>query len=278
MRLIIDSGSSKMGWIVMDGNEVKAHFVTQGFNPNYTDIQFLDGLVADVADSHGFGIPQSIHYYGTGCGTEQNCALVNDVFSKRFPKSQIHVTHDLMAACHALFGHSEGIACILGTGSNACVYDGANITERAVSLGYIAGDEGSGMHIGKEIVRAYFYGFMPEDLRRQFDDTYHLQLKDFVQTLYHGNRPSKYLASFAMFAGEHQQVPFVRALVKDCFDAFLKAYVCRFADCETLKISFVGSVAYHFRDILKETLDAKNLSLGEVMDAPATGLVRYYSE
>lgn len=274
MKLIIDAGSTKMGWILLDGRDVKAHFVTKGFNPNYSPKQELITLVEtqSIAPHH----IQSIHYYGTGCGNEQNCQLIKEVFQCRFPHAAIHVTHDLMAACHALLGHEKGIACILGTGSNACVYDGESIFERAISLGYLVGDEGSGMHIGREVVKAYFYGFMPDDLRQQFKASYPMEVSDFVQVLYHSDRPSKYLASFAKFAGEHQQHPFIHALVKDCFNAFLKAFVLRFDGCRTMKVGFVGSVAYHFCDILKESLSEYGLSTGLIMSSPAEGLIKYY--
>lgn len=273
MRLIIDAGSTKMGWILMEGHEVKAHFVTKGFNPNYSDRQCL------VETCRGASLPneiQSIYYYGTGCGNEQNCQTIKEVFQSRFPHAEIHVTHDLMAVCHAVLGHDKGIACILGTGSNSCVYDGNDIVERAVSLGYLVGDEGSGMHIGREVVRAYFYGFMPEDLRKQFQADTHLELKDFIQQLYHVEQPSKYLASYAKFAGGHQNHPFIHDLVKNCFKAFVEASVRRFEGCETMKISFVGSVAFHFQDLLRESLAEYGLAMGEVMPSPAEGLIRYY--
>ena len=273
MRLIIDAGSTKMEWILLDGNTVKQRFYTEGFNPNYAEKQCL------VDMCHGVSLPDGIHfvhYYDTGCGNEHNCLLVKEVFQERFPYAEIHVTHDLMAACHAVLGHDKGIACILGTGSNACLYDGERITEKAVSLGYLVGDEGSGMHIGREVVRAYFYGFMPEDLRQKFEETYHLELKDFIDKVYHQPQPSRYLATFAKFAGEHQSHPFIKELVKGCFKAFIEAFVLRFEGAETMKVSFVGSVAFHFQDLLKESLAEYGLVMGEVMPSPAEGLIRYY--
>ena len=262
-----------MEWILMEGNVVKSRFMTEGFNPNYSDRQCL------VETCHGESLPNeihSIHYYGTGCGNPQNCQMIKEVFQNHFPNAEIHVTHDLMAACHAVLGHEKGIACILGTGSNACVYDGEKLVDKAVSLGYLVGDEGSGMHIGKEVLRAYFYGFMPEDLRRQFEAKYHLELKDFIQHLYHEAQPSKYLASFAEFAGEYKAHPYVQGLVKGCFKAFVEAFILRFDECRSLKVGFVGSVAYYFNDVLEETLADCGLTLGKVLKAPAEGLVRYY--
>jgi len=275
MRLIIDAGSTKMEWILMDGNEVKSRFQTEGFNPNYSNRQCL------VETCRGASLPneiQSIYYYGTGCGNEQNCQIIKTVFQNYFPNAEIHVTHDLMAACHALLGHEKGIACILGTGSNSCLYDGENIIEKAVSLGYLVGDEGSGMHIGKEVVRAYFYGFMPEDLRQQFDAEYHLEPKVFIHRLYHEGQPSRYLASFAKFAGENQTHPFIHDLVKNCFESFVETFVLRYDCFNSLKISFIGSVAFHFQDILKDCLSEQGLTMGEIMKAPAEGLVKYYQK
>jgi len=292
MRLIIDAGSTKMEWILLDGNEVKLRFQTDGFNPNYADRQCLENMVSSVetrfiaSPMDDNDVPfsrrdksaslQFIHYYGTGCGNKQNCQIIKAIFQQRFPDAEIHVTHDTMAACHAVLGHEKGIACILGTGSNSCLYDGEKITAEAVSLGYLLGDEGSGMHIGREVVRAYFYGFMPEDLRQQFDGEYHLELKDFIQRLYHEGQPSKYLASFAKFAGDHQKHPFIHDLVKQCFRAFIEAFVLRFEGGEKMKVSFIGSVAFYFQDILKEVLSDYGLTMGEVMQAPAEGLIRYY--
>ena len=293
MQLIIDAGSTKTDWMLLDGKTVKNRFQTDGFNPNYSDRKDLENILS-LVETRFIASPnneimssrrdklaslpqfQSIHYYGTGCGNEQNCQLIKEVFQSRFPKAKITVTHDLMAACHALFGHGKGIACILGTGSNSCVYDGENITERAVSLGYLVGDEGSGMHIGREVVKAYFYGFMPDNLRQQFDEAFHLELKDFIQQLSHGEQPSKYLASFAKFAGEHQDKPFMQDLIQGCFNDFIKAFVLRFKDSKALKISFVGSIAYHFQDLLKACLENKGLTLGTIMASPAEGLIAYY--
>jgi N-acetylglucosamine kinase-like BadF-type ATPase len=279
MRLIIDAGSTKMEWILLDGNDVKQRFYTEGFNPNYADRQCLENMVSSLETQNFASLQneiQSIHYYGTGCGNEQNCQIIKEVFQGRYPDANIRVTHDLMAVCHAVLGHEKGVACILGTGSNSCLYDGENIVEKAVSLGYMVGDEGSGMHIGRAVVRAYFYGFIPEELRQKFEAAYHLEQKDFIQRLYHEGQPSKYLASFAKFAGENMDHPYIHNLVKGCFKAFVEAFILRYENCKSLKISFIGSVAFYFQDVLKESLMEYGLNFGEIMQTPAEGLIRYY--
>ena len=277
MILIIDAGSTKMEWALVEGNETKARFTTEGFNPNYSAptrlTEMLDHQLPAIVPTD----LQSVYYYGTGCGAEKNCDMVADAFRQRFAEADIHVTHDMMAAAHAALGKEKGIACILGTGANSCVYDGEKIVEKAVSLGYMVGDEGSGTYIGREIVKSYFYGFMPEQLRRQFSEKYQLSVDAFVTQLYHMNQPNRYLASFAPFAGEHQHHPFINDLIHRCFDAFILAFICRYNDCKTLKVSFVGSVAYHFRDILKSCLEAKNITMGEVLQNPMEGLIKYHA-
>lgn len=276
MRLIVDAGSTKTEWIVLDGENVVDHFTLGGYNPNYNEsIVLIDLLYKDLRED--FPAMDAVFYYGSGCGSEANREEVAQILRVRFEEAnEVMVTHDLMAACHALLGHEKGIACILGTGSNSCVYDGSNTVEKAISLGYLVGDEGSGMHIGREMVRAYFYGFMPEDLRQRFAETYSLELPDFVQNLYHNTQPSKYLASYAKFAGENQDHPFICALVKGCFKAFIEAFVLRYENCKSLKISFIGSVAFHFQDLLKESLAENGLTMGMVLQTPAEGLIRFY--
>lgn len=279
MKLIVDAGSTKTEWIVLDGNTVKGHLYTQGFNPNYSDRQELESMLSSV-ETRFIASPdetiREVNYYGTGCGSQQNCQLVEAALAQHFPQAEIHVTHDLMAVCHAVLGHEKGIACILGTGSNSCVYDGENIIERAVSLGYLLGDEGSGMHIGREVLRHYYYGFMPDDLCQVFQKTYNLTRDELVENLYHKEQPSRYMASFAKFAGDNLAHPYIQDLVKACFAEFVKVFVCRYKDCKQLKVSFVGSIAFHFRDILKDTLVDFGLTMGDVMVTPAEGLVRYF--
>lgn len=290
MRLIIDAGSTKMEWILLDGNVVKQRFYSEGFNPNYAERQCLENII-HLVETRLIASPncetsfsrrdksaslQTIYYYGTGCGNEQNCQIIKAVFQNHFPNAEIHVIHDLMAVCHAVLGREKGIACILGTGSNSCVYDGENIIGQAVSLGYLLGDEGSGCHIGKQLLRGYFYGFMPAELRQKFEETYHLTREAFIDHLYHQPQPSRYLASFARFAGENQSHPYVHDLVKGCFKAFIEAFVLRYEDYKSMKISFVGSIAYHFQDLLKESLSDYGLTMGAVMQAPAEGLIKYY--
>ena len=175
MKLIIDCGSTKADWVIVKGDKTIKKFQTEGFNPNYTDKKNISSIITnEVGYKSYIQDITEIFFYGTGCGKTQNCNLIHELLKSVFDKADIFVTHDIMAACHALFGNNKGIAYILGTGSNSCYYDGDNIVEKAVSLGYIIGDDGSGSHIGKELLRAYFYKEMPDELSYIFEKEYNI--------------------------------------------------------------------------------------------------------
>ena len=273
--LLVDAGSTKTDWIVLDKGTVTQRVATRGFNPNYSDPKLLPELLKELPAD--LPVIEEVHYYGSGCGSEANQNTVRRCLKARFKKAEITVTHDLMAVCHAALGHEKGIACILGTGANSCLYDGNDITERAVSLGYLLGDEGSGCYIGRKLVRAYFYDLMPLELKLSFHLAYNLEINEFVHRVYHEPEASRYLAEFTRFAGEHLAHPYIQNLIKESFADFIQAFVLRYKDCRTLPVSFVGSVAFTFQDLLRESLESEGLTLGKVMQSPAEGLIQMYS-
>ena len=273
--LIVDAGSTKTDWIVLGNGTVSHRITTKGFNPNYSDPKVLPEILKELpADIPAI---EAVFYYGSGCGSEANQQTVRRCLKARFKKAEISVTHDLMAVCHAALGHEKGIACILGTGANSCLYDGNDIVERAVSLGYLLGDEGSGCYIGRKLVRAYFYDLMPLELKLSFHLAYNLELNEFIKRVYHEPEASQYLAGFTKFAGEHLAHPYIQQLIKDNFSDFIQAFVLRYTDCRSLPISFVGSVAFAFQELLRESLEAEGLTMGKVMQSPAEGLIQMYS-
>lgn len=275
-KLIVDAGSTKTEWVVLDGGRVESLFTLGGFNPNYNDgVVLMDLLYKDLPKD--LPAVDAVYYYGSGCGSEANREDVAQYLRVRFEEAQeVRVTHDLMAVCHALLGREKGVACILGTGANSCLYDGNEVIGQGVSLGYLVGDEGSGCYIGRKVARAYFYDLMPLELKLSFEQIYHLEIKDFIHNVYHENGASRYLAQFAKFAGEHQQHPYMRRLVKECFEEFIQHFVLRYQECHSLPICFVGSVAFYFQELLKECLETKDLRLGTIMKSPVEGLIKYY--
>lgn len=297
MLLICDCGSTKAEWVLLDGNNVVKRFITNGFNPNFTDNETIGGIIDEASKTIDNQDVGKVFFYGSGCGSEANKIKVAMFFAIIFKINDIEVYPDTLAACHALFGRNAGVACILGTGSNACVYDGEKITQSIVSLGFMLGDEGSGCHIGKRIVHDYFYKIMPDDLRAKFNDKYHLDRDTLLKNVYNGDAPSRYLAAFAQFANENIDNQYIKKIVGDCFDIFIKDYLKPHADLAenaervskengSLKradlaeadvmVAFVGSVAFTFKDILTKCLDNHHLKCLKIIKNPMDGLIEYY--
>ena len=302
MTLICDCGSTKAEWVVLnDGNVVK-RFITNGFNPNFTDGETIKSIISEAKDVVDNEEVSRVFFYGSGCGSEANKIKVSMLFAMVFKINDIEVFPDTLGACHALFGNNPGIACILGTGSNACVYDGEKITETVASLGFMIGDEGSGCHIGKRIVHDYFLGLMPEDLRNKFDEKYHLDRETFLKRVYQGEQPSRFLAEFTKFAAENIENEYIKIVVGDCFEGFLNSSFrlkrnevkCNgeilglrelsdikenggFLDkLEMTPIGFVGSIAYVFQDILLQVLSNHHIKYSKILKNPMDGLIEYY--
>ena len=312
MILLCDCGSTKAEWVVLDGNDVAQRFITNGFNPNFTDnatIKEIAYSAKETIDNHDVN---KIFFYGSGCGSEANKIKVAMFFAMVFNINDIEVYPDSLGACHALFGRNKGVACILGTGSNACYYDGECITKSMVSLGYVIGDEGSGCHIGKRIVHDYFYKIMPDDLLAKFDEKYHIDRETFLKKVYQDEAPSRYLAEFARFAYENIDNQYVKDIISGCFEEFLSSFRLErneeerngeilslrnqsnakakkgfirqanaFASsgldsARNDKIGFVGSIAFAFREILLQVLEKHNLRCVKILKNPMDGLIEYY--
>ena len=274
MILICDCGSTKAEWTLLDGNDVAKRFITNGFNPNFTDNLTMNNIIGEAINSIDNQNVSSVYFYGSGCGSDGNQLKIKLIFSKLCPQAKAEVYPDTLAACHALFGKNPGVACILGTGSNACVYDGENITQSVASLGFMLGDEGSGCHIGKRIVHEYFLGIMPEDLRAKFDEKYHLNRDAFLKRVYQGEQPSRYLAEFTMFAMEYIENQYIKNIVGECFEEFMNVEMR--LDASLHDIAFVGSVAFTFKDILLQVLENHNIKCSKIIKSPMDGLIEYY--
>ena len=284
MLLICDCGSTKAEWAVLDGNNVVKRFITNGFNPNFTDNATMNRIISETKDIIDNQDVRKICFYGSGCGGDSNILRVKLIFSRIFSKAEVEIYPDTLAACHALFGNNSGVACILGTGSNASVYDGEVITQSAASLGFMIGDEGSGCHIGKRIVHDYFVGIMPEDLRVRFDEKYHLDRETFLKRVYQGEQPSRYLSEFARFAGENIENQYVIKLVEKCFEEFIETSFrptavsggTTFNDYARNDVGFVGSIAFAFKEILLKVLENHHIKCSKILKNPMDGLVEYY--
>jgi N-acetylglucosamine kinase-like BadF-type ATPase len=279
MLIIADGGSTKTDWRITgdDGQVISA--TSTGFNPNYNDAAGIMALIKKglkheiPADASG-----TIYYYGAGCWDEGRAALVQKAFNQVFPKFVTHVSHDILAAALATCGNQPGIACILGTGSNSVLFDGLKVVDNVTNLGFLLGDEGSGSQIGRKLVKSYFYREMPAELHPVIEAQCPAGRKEILDRIYEGPMPAAYLASFAHHFSKHQKHPFVKELIKSCFEEFVVRHVCKYENHENLPIHFIGSVAYHFQTILQEVLRKHGLKQGHILMKPIGNLLKYHLE
>jgi len=277
MLVIADGGSSKVDWRFVSNRASITTASSIGFNPFFfTTEQIIAELNKTFISSNPVDAAKEVFFYGSGCSDEKRCTIIHHALQKIFPNAErIEVTHDLLAAARATCQDQRGISCILGTGSNSCLYDGFEIIDNITSLGFVLGDEGSGAYLGKLLVKSYFYREMPDSLRQLFAQKYKIDKSNLLSKI-HGDSPNVYLASFSKFATDHLDHAFMQSLVATSFDDFLSRHILKYKDCEELKIHFVGSIAFHFKEVLVKCLQRKNLTLGKVIKQPIDSLVQFH--
>ena len=278
MILIADGGATKIQWVVIQEGKASEPIETIGFNPYFMAPQVLKNAVEkELVPFIKQGYITHVFYYGAGCSTPAKCGLVEDVLREVFDRADFEIHHDLLGAARALFNRQEGIACILGTGSNSCLFDGKNILENVTSLGYLFGDEGSGAYLGKLFLTEYLRNRLPEDIRQAFDKQYGFTLENILDSVYNKPHPNRFLASFSIFLGNHRNDPFVINLIRQNFRDFFRDQVTHYTGYREKQIGVVGSVGYHFRDIFEEIATENGLKVGKVMQSPIEGLADYHS-
>ena len=277
IKLIADSGSTNAEWCLLDGKKKKTIY-TQGMSPYFLDGEQMEAVVRQELKPKLKGIePDEIFYYGTGCANPNNVKTVKKALQKIFPKTKIEVTHDLMGAAKALCGDEKGVACILGTGSNSCYYNGKKIIKNSPGLGFILGDEGSGAYLGKKVVQYFLYNTYDPDLMDRFNAKYNTNAIEILEAVYKLPLPNRYLAGFVPFLVENRGHFMIENIIEDGFNEFFFHHVYKYKESWTLPVNFIGSVAYGFRDVLKEMCSTYELELGKVLKNPMDGLVKYHS-
>lgn len=278
MILIADSGATKTTWTLLGEKVVSTHN-TAGFNPYYMGADVIQHILSsEMIPEISEADVKEIYFYGSGCSTAKNCAVVNSALLEAFPNARIEVEHDLLASARALLGRSEGIACILGTGSNSCAYDGKKITANVPSLGYMFADEGSGTYIGKKFLTAYLKGNLSEEINISFRETFNYSLEDILNAVYNDNNPGKFMSTFTRFLAEHEHKDDIREILLSSFREFFNENVAKYPNYRSIPVSFVGSVAWHFRHILSEAAFDLGITIGRIEQAPMEGLIRYHLE
>ena len=275
MILIADSGSTKTDWALQSASGALARFHTQGINPFHQDRTVIAGILRQEL------LPQldpekvsRVCFYGSGVRPELE-PVMTSLFQEVFPQAeQVEAHSDLLGAAHALCGHNYGIASILGTGANSCLYDGRRIIANTPALGYILGDEGSGGVLGKLFLHELYKGVLSEKICSEFEREYGLTMADVIQRVYREPMPNRFLASLAPFIHRHLSDDAVRQIVIRNFRDFFR-YNIRPYGLSDMPVSFVGSIAFHFRDQLTEAALAENFRLGKILQSPIEGLVEY---
>lgn len=279
MILIADSGATKTNWHLFDNKEVRHVFHTQGLNPYYVDEQVVRKVVEEslVPDLKAGEVTQ-VYFYGAGCSAPSLVKIIQNPLREIFSEAEVTVEHDLLGAARAVCLHQPGIACILGTGSNSCLYDGQEIIDNLPSLGYILGDEGSGADFGKRLVKAWLYRELPEDLHEKFIAEYRPRVEDVIHNTYHSEYPSRYMASFSKFIFQHISHAYFEKLVFSSLNEFVARTIMKYEGHDRYAINFVGSIAHLYRDILERALQKNGLTLGKIIRSPIDNLVMYHTE
>ena len=278
MKLIADSGGTKTEWRLVAPNGTQTTYFTQGINAYFHTTESICNIIQPELKAYlpQEAILQSIYYYGAGCATPMRQQIVQNALNQIFPESHVFVAHDLLGACKALCGDSEGIVCILGTGSNACLYDGKQVASEERSLGYILGDEGSGAYLGKQLVTAYLQNRLYPPTARRFSEQFEVTRETVLERVYRSDYPNRYLAQFSRFFLDNLDDEDCYAMIFESFAEFIDRYVCTIPHYQKYAINCTGSIAFHYKHIFERVLWAKRMSLGKVVNSPIDGLVEYH--
>lgn len=280
MIAIVDGGSTKCDWVILDKFEkIFLKTETIGFNPNIIKAELIAPEIEKNAPI--ISVKQSIQqvfFYGSGCGVAENQNIVKNELQKVFTSAEITVKEDMTAAAYAAYNGKPAIVCILGTGSNSCYFDGKIMKRELPSLGFLIGDEGSGSAIGKQLLRRFFMKKLPPDLHAQFIENHNLTIEDALKNMYHNPRANAYLAEFNKFVVERKSHPYFQNMVFDEMKNFLDYQVLPYEEAKQSEINFIGSIAFYYQDVLKAAAAELNLTIGKIVQKPIESLVEYHKK
>jgi len=277
MILIADSGSTKTDWRIAElGNSIR-QIMTTGINPYLqTREEITEELNATLFPEVQDLDIHAIYFYGAGCAFTEQREMLKNIISSALDKPT-EVYSDLMGAARSLCGHRPGIACILGTGSNSCLYDGVEIIQHTPALGFILGDEGSGSALGKKLVNSCLKNQLPEHIREKFLSEFELDAETILDRVYRQPFPNRFLANLSHFLLDNIIEESVHDLVFECFKEFLIRNVKQYKGSSSFPIHFTGSIAYFYQSILREATKAVELHPGIITQSPMEGLINYHT-
>lgn len=281
MIAIADGGATKCDWVLLDENKNEVlRTQTIGFNPN---VIRHDLIVAELLKNNDLASIKDqitqLFFYGAGCGFSENQTFLKGEMQKVFTNAQILVSEDLTAAAYAAYQGVPAIVCILGTGSNSCLFDGQEVYRELPSLGHLIGDEGSGGVIGRALLRDRFMKKLPADLVKEFDEVYNgLTAEELVQKMYSHERVNTYLADFNRFVADRKTHPYLQNLVYKEFQKFFEYHILPYEQCHAVEINFIGSIAYIYEDILRSVASQYHLKVGVIVQKPIDNLIAYHQK
>ncbi len=275
MVLIVDSGSTKTTWSLIHEHQQIGTCVTTGINPFFLGTEEILHLL-DTAYTLPKKEISSIYFYGAGCALPEKKQVLLDAFSSYFDAANIEIHSDLLGAARSLCQRMPGIACILGTGSNSCLYDGKIIVQNVPPLGFILGDEGSGAILGKKLVSGIFKNQFSEAICKDFFINYDITLGEILDNTYRQPFPNRFLAQYAKFVSEYITYPEMNTLVEDSFQEFFQKNVMQYAGVLDLPVHFTGSIAFFFKNQLEKVARSFGLTVGNIVREPMQGLLEYH--
>ena len=279
MLLIADSGSTKTDWCLCNQGAIVQNIQTQGINPYHQTEEAIEEVLRKelLPQFEAQSSQPRVIFYGSGCANETACNRIKEALFKVLGSEDVTVHSDLLGAARALCGHEEGIACVLGTGSNSCLYNGKEITANTPPLGYILGDEGSSAVLGRRLVGDCLKNQLPEAIRDEFLAEYQLTQEIILEKVYRQPLANRFLASLTPFLSKHREVPEVHKLLVESITDFFVRNVKQYRR-PWLPIHFVGSIANAFPAELKEAAESLGMELGTILQSPMEGLIKYHSE
>ena len=274
--LIADSGATKTAWRLLENGKTY-NFQTSGISPYHMSQSQIENLIRAEFPKKLFtkSISQ-IYYYGTGCKTTVKSKVVARALATFYVEAKVTVTHDLMGAAIATCGNKAGVACILGTGSNSCFYNGKKIVSNSPGLGYILGDEASGAYFGKLLVQHFLYKKFDHVLEKAFVKQFNVNKDQILHQVYRESFPNRFLAGFAQFLSAHRGHYIIENIIEDGLREFFGTHLIRYPQIEKVPVHFVGSIAFHFQDKIDELCSVYGFHLGKVLKDPIDGLTKFH--
>ena len=277
MILISDSGSTKADWVSLSEGTYSGEYSTRGFNPFFHDQQFI---TSELNGNDGLKKIKeqvsAVYFFGAGCSSPDRNEIIAKGLRGFFSNALVRVEHDMLGCALSVCNGEPGLACIIGTGSNICFFDGRYVGSTRHGLGYVLGDEASGSYYGKKLLAWYIYGLLPGHLELSFREKYNLSKEDIIRKVYNEPNPNVFLASFATFLSDHGSDPFIRDLIRKGMETFFETNVMAYEESKKYPVHFAGSIAHFFSDVIREVAQSKNIKVGNIIRKPIAGLADYF--